>query len=169
MRGLTLRQEDAGSVFPLLLTLSGYLAMERGSELVEPCDLIKAIYIADLEHVSSFWDHWEGFERFVSNRKSAKRPAQTYVNRILYLIRLELTSRENPGCFIGFGAVSQPLRERVDAARKLAGARDGSPGSPSSQDLLFCACSHDPDLAAALQSSGLHLKRLAAAVQEPSR
>jgi len=41
--------------------------MERGSELIEPRDLIKAIYIADLEHVSAFWDAWEGFERLVND------------------------------------------------------------------------------------------------------
>jgi hypothetical protein len=37
---------DTWGVFPLLMQLSGHVAMERGSEW--PLDLIKAIYIAGL-------------------------------------------------------------------------------------------------------------------------
>jgi uncharacterized repeat protein (TIGR03803 family) len=44
----------------------------RGSELIEPRDLIKAIYVADLEHVSSFWTDWEGFERLVTDANESQ-------------------------------------------------------------------------------------------------
>ena len=71
--------------------------MERGSELIEPRDLLKAIYIADLEHVSVFWNDWEGFERFVTSEKLAQGVSQTYINRTLYLFRLEMMSSENAG------------------------------------------------------------------------
>lgn len=60
---------DTWGVFPLLMQLSGHVAMERGSEW--PLDLIKAIYIAGLEHVSAFWNSWEGFERLVNEQKLA--------------------------------------------------------------------------------------------------
>jgi hypothetical protein len=56
----------------LLLAVSGYATMERGSELIEPRDLIKAIYVADLEHVSSFWTDWEGFERLVTDANESQ-------------------------------------------------------------------------------------------------
>ena len=49
--GTILKQVDAGGVLPLLFMVSGYVAMERGSEFIEPRDLVKAIYIVDLEHV----------------------------------------------------------------------------------------------------------------------
>jgi hypothetical protein len=38
-----------------MLVAVRYAAMERGSEVIEPQDLIKAICIVDLEHVSSLW------------------------------------------------------------------------------------------------------------------
>jgi hypothetical protein len=62
---------DTWGVFPLLMQLSGHVAMEGGSEWIEPLDLIKAIYIAGLEHVSAFWSSWEGFERLVNEQKLA--------------------------------------------------------------------------------------------------
>jgi hypothetical protein len=33
--------------------------------VIEPRDLVKAIYMVDLEHVSSLWNGWEAFEAFV--------------------------------------------------------------------------------------------------------
>ena len=160
-----LRPEDVGGVCLLLFTVSGFLAMERGSELMEPRDLIEAIYIADLEHVSSLWNDWEGFERFITSQRSTSRLSQTYVNRILYLVRVESASREHPGSFVGLGKPSPPFRDIVISARRLASERCGNPTSPSSRDLLFSACSHDPELAAALQASGLQPEKLLAAVR----
>ena len=161
-----LKLEDAGGVCPLLFMVSGYVAMGRGSELIEPRDLIEAIYIVDLEHVSSLWNDWEGFERFITNQRSSSRLSQTYVNRILCLVQIELASREHPGSFVGLGKLSQSFREIVNAARSLASEHAGAPTSPSSRDLLFCACSVDFELARALQESGLQLEKLAASVRK---
>jgi hypothetical protein len=162
--GQILKLVDTGGVVPLLFMVSGYAAMERGSETIEPYDLIKAIYIVDLEHVSMFWDNWEGFERLVSKERGVGGLPDIYINRTLYLVRLEAMSRENAGSFVGIGRPSQAFQAIVAAARTIASERAGCPGTPSSRDLLFCACSVDPELSAALQASGLQLEKLAAAV-----
>jgi hypothetical protein len=164
--GTILKQVDAGGVLPLLLMVSGYAAMERGSEFIEPRDLVKAIYIVDLEHVSLFWNSWEGFERFIISEKLAEGISQTYINRPLYLLRIELAARENPGCFTGLGKPSQAIRQLVDSARTLASEREGRLGTPSSRDLLFCACSQESELSAGLEQSGLQLEKLATAVRD---
>ena len=78
--GTILKQVDAGGVLPFLFMVSGYAAMERGSEFIEPRDLVKAIYIVDLEHVSLFWNSWEDFERFIMSEKLAEGISQTYIN-----------------------------------------------------------------------------------------
>ncbi|HTC92891.1 MAG TPA: hypothetical protein VK699_05510 [Terriglobales bacterium] len=161
--GATLSREDAGGLLPLLFMVSGYAAMERGSELIEPRDLIKAIYVADLEHVSIFWNDWEGLERLVSSEKLVTGNSGVYINRILYLIGIDRMSRESEGVTV-LGRPSQAFKEIMAAARKLASERTGAPSTPSSRDLLFCACSQDPELSAALQKSGLRLEKLAAAV-----
>jgi hypothetical protein len=95
--GVMLKPEDIGGVCLLLFGVSGYAAMERGSELIEPCDLIKAIYIVDLEHVSSCWTDWEGFEKLVTKERLATGISTTYINRILYLLRFDAMSREKAG------------------------------------------------------------------------
>jgi hypothetical protein len=159
-----LEPTDAWGVFPLLLQVSGYAAMERGSELIEPRDLIKAIYIADLEHVSAFWIAWEGFERLVNDQKLANGRSATYINRTIYLIRLELAMREIPEGVIELRRVSPTLERMVTAARKFASDRLGAATTPSSRDLLFAACSLDPELADSLRKSGLQLAKLAEAV-----
>jgi hypothetical protein len=61
MDGLVLKPGDVGGVLVLLFMVSGYAAMERGSEMIELRDLVEAIYIADLEHVQEFWNDWQGF------------------------------------------------------------------------------------------------------------
>lgn len=155
---------DAWGVCALLFQVSGYAAMERGSELIEPRDLIKAIYIADLEHVSVFWDAWEGFERLVNDETLANGRSGTYINRILYLVRLEMAIRDSPDGFIGLGRPSPTLQKIVAAARKLASERSGAVATPSSRDLLFATCSLEPDLSESLQKSGLQLAKLADAV-----
>jgi hypothetical protein len=166
--GISLKPVDAGGVYPMLVAVSGYAAMERGSELIEPQDLIKAIYIVDLEHVSSFWSDWEGYEKLVTKQRLDKGFSETYINRTLYLVRLELMMRENPGSFIGLGRPSPTIKEIVAAARKLTSERTGTSTTPSSRDLLFCACAQDPELSAALQESGLQLEKLTAAVGSSS-
>jgi hypothetical protein len=163
MDGPMLKPEDVGGVLVLLFMVSGYAAMERGSEMIELRDLVKAIYVADLEHVQEFWNDWQGFEKFVTSEKLANGVTETYINRTLYLVRVELISRDNPGGFIGLGRPSLALRETVASARKLVSERVG-PSSPDSRDLLFCACCQDPELLEALRESGLQLEKLAAAV-----
>jgi len=155
---------DAWGVFPLLFLVSGYAAMERGSELIEPRDLIKAIYIADLEHVSAFWNAWEGFERLVNDEVLANGRSGTYINRVLYLVRLELAMRDSPDGFTGLGRPSPSLQTIVATARKLSSDRSGAVATPSSRELLFATCSLDPELSESLQKSGLQLAKLADAV-----
>lgn len=164
MDGLVLKPGDVGGVLVLLFMVSGYAAMERGSEMIELRDLVEAIYIADLEHVQEFWNDWQGFEKFVTSEKLGNGVTETFISRTLYLVRLELMSRDNPGSFIGLGHPSLAFKETVAAARKLVSERVGRPASPTSRDLLFCACSQDPKLSNALQESGLQLENLAAAV-----
>jgi hypothetical protein len=65
--GLLRPELDREGPWLLLMMVSGYAAMERESEQTEPIDLIKALYIVDLEHLAKFWDDWEGFEKLVSN------------------------------------------------------------------------------------------------------
>lgn len=161
---ITLKLIDSRGVLPLLLMVSGYIAMERESDSIEPRDLIKAIYIVDLEHVSMFWSNWEGFERLVTNQTLIAGQSVTYINRILYLVRAEATARESSGSFSGLGIPSPALQEMIAAARKLASERTGSPTTPSSRDLLFCSCCQDLQLSAALRKSGLQFEKLTAAV-----
>jgi hypothetical protein len=163
--GVFLKRIDAGGVWPLLMMVSGYAAMERGSEFIEPRDLIKGIYVVDLEHVSIFWSDWEGFEKFVTSGKLGNGASESYINRTLYLVRLEMMSRDHPGQFIGVGKPSSALKEIVATARAFASERVGAPSTPSSRDLLFSACSQDSDLSAALQESGLQLEKLVAWVR----
>jgi len=161
-----LERIDVGGVFPLLLMISGHAAMERGSEWIEPLDLIKAIYIADLEHVSAFWDVWEGFETLVNDQKLANGYSVTYINRTLYLIQIQLAMRDSPsGTFVGFGKAALTLQNVVSLARKIASDRSGATATPSSRDFLFATCSVVPELSESLQKSGLQLAKLEAAVR----
>ncbi|MFI5072550.1 MAG: hypothetical protein ACHP8A_16835 [Terriglobales bacterium] len=164
--GAMLTREDVGGVFPLLAMVSAYAAIERGSDLMEPRDLIKAIYIADLEHVSSFWDNWEGFEKLVTSERLVTGGSMTYINRCLYLMQIHLMSKEHQNGFTGLAKVSPAYQEIVADARKLATERTGLPSTPSARDLLFCVCNKDPELSVALQASGLKLKKLDAAVRK---
>ena len=68
--GTILKQVDAGGVLPFLFMVSGYAAMERGSEFIEPRDLVKAIYIVDLEHVSLVLEQLGGFRTIHYERKA---------------------------------------------------------------------------------------------------
>lgn len=152
----------------MLLAVSGYAAMERGSESVEPRDLLKAIYVVDLEHVSKFWDDWEGFEGLVKKGKLATGATGNYLNRTLYLVRVQALMERNPDSAFEFGRASQSLLDVVAAARKGVTNREGS-GTPSSKDLLYAICSHDTELAGALKASGLATDKLADAVSRSRR
>jgi hypothetical protein len=46
-------EQDNEGPWPLLMMVSGYAAMERESEKIDPIDLIKALYIVDLEHCAA--------------------------------------------------------------------------------------------------------------------
>jgi hypothetical protein len=166
--GLLLRPEqDSTGPWPLLMMVSGYAAMERGSEQTEPIDLLKALYVVDLEHLAKFWDDWEGFEELVSNQRLANGQSKIYINRMQYLIYLEqIRASHEPNKIYLHPPVSPKLEEIVNAARALASKREGAPSTPTSRDLLICTCSHDPGLRTALQESGLQLEKLAAAVGE---
>jgi len=165
---LLLNKEDVGGILPLLLSVSGYAAMERGSELIEPCDLLKAIYVVDLEHTSKFWDDWESFEHLVSRGELANAAKRKYLNRVLYLIEVQTLMKSNTGTAFEFGRASQSLVNVVAAARKTVTIREGS-STPASKDLLYAICSHDPELAETLKASGLATDKLAEAVGSPHR
>ena len=152
-----------GGVLPLLLQSSGWCAMERGLELSEPIDLVKAIYIVDLEHVSNFWNDWQGLERFILAIPMVGGRKLTYLNRTAKLFELYIVGRDNPGQLVPFAPPSRDVQEIAFAAQELALDRN-SDQPPSSCDLLWCACRLDTALSEALQESGLQIESLAAAI-----
>jgi hypothetical protein len=164
--GPLLKTADLGGVCPLLFAASGYAALQRGSASIEIQDLIRAIYIVDLEHVAKFWIDWEGFERFVSAQLGSAGRPETYINRIWFLIQLQLAAAREEGTLTPLARPSVELAQVVAAARDLASKRSGNPSTPSSGDLLFCVCSREPSLAAGLRASGLQLEKLRDAVGE---
>jgi hypothetical protein len=164
-----LKRVDVEGVLPLLLSVSGYAAMERRSNIVEPCDLLKAIYIVDLEHVSMFWRDWEGFERLVLGERPGSRSSGKYVNRVLYLNQVQALMRARPNTAFEFGRASKSLLENVDAARKFAEDREGSGSTPSSRDLLLAIYSQDRVLAVSLKASGLAIDKLRRVVRGKPR
>ncbi|HEY4049286.1 MAG TPA: hypothetical protein VGM27_20690 [Acidobacteriaceae bacterium] len=149
-----------------LLPSSGWSAMERGSEFIEPIDLVKAIYIVDLEHVAMYWDDWRNYEAFILEIRLADGRKPGYINRIQKYLDWRLALRENPGEFVRHAPPSPDVQEIAFAAQRLASARSGEVGTPTSCDLLFCACSRDPGLSEALQQAGLQLKELEAAIKK---
>lgn len=133
--------------------------MERGSERIESQDLIKAIYMVDLEHVVTYWNNWEAFEAFVLSNEEG------YVNRILYLVQVEMIRAKMEGAQ-ELAGISNSVLEIVSAARKLASDKIGAPATPSSRELLFCACSLDSQLSESLQQFGLNFAKLAESVKK---
>jgi hypothetical protein len=160
-----LRLLNNKGVWRHLLPICGWSAKERGSELIEPIDLIKAIYIVDLDHVAKYWDDWEGLEDFVTQIKYRNGHVATYINRTHYLLEVFYAARNQAGEFIPIGHPTAAFDDVVAAARKSAVERDGSGADPSSRDFLYSACSLDPTLANALQDSGLQLDKLEAWVR----
>jgi hypothetical protein len=115
--------------------------------------------------VTKFWDDWEGFEALVSNQRLGNGQTRTYINRIHYLIYFErIRAAQKPDSIRLFPPVSPILEKIVKAARELASKREGSGITPTSRDLLFSVCSHDPELKSALEKSGLQIEKLAEAV-----
>ena len=164
-----LRLEDPAGVWPTLMMVSGYAAMERDSETIEVIDLVKAIYIVDLEHVARFWDDWEQFEELVSNQRLGNGMNKIYINRTLYLQNLQLSVRESdPGKsqIMILGSPSPKYLEIINTARAIASKREGAAAPFTTRDLLFSICSQDHDMLVALQKSGLQLKKLEAAVNK---
>ena len=157
-----------GGVWSILSIISGWSAEERGSETIEPLDLVRAIYIVDLEHVAALWNDWEGFERFISNVVLSDGRHAGYTNRTLYLIQTYLAAMENKGQFMALGKRSKVVHEIVVSAKQVAGERTGNDEPPSSRDLLYCVCAHQPDLSRALQESGLDLGKLVTSVRRQS-
>jgi hypothetical protein len=163
---MILEPEDAGGVIPLLLLVSAFAAMERGSDCVELRDLIKAIYVVDLEHVATYWNDWEGFETLVSSEKLVTGvQSGAYINRTLYLIGAEQIRSEG-GSITACGSPSEAFGDVIAAARELARTRQGFVSTPTSRDLLFTCCNQDKELARELQKSGLQFDKLAAAVRK---
>jgi hypothetical protein len=152
-----------------LFSMCGMSAMERGAKLIEPIDLVKAIYIVDLEHVSMFWNDWRNYEKFVSEVILANGRKGGYINRTERILQLYMIGRENPGQFAFMMTPSPMLQDIVFSARKLAQERSGEDEPPSSCDLLYCTCSQDAGLSEALKQSGLQLERLASAVKGTGR
>lgn len=158
---LTFRElATIGGVFFDILGVSGWCAELRESKVSEPIDLIKAIYIVDLEHVSKYWSDWERFEAFILDIPLAGGRKVTYINRAREQFELFMAGRDDPGRqLVTFALPSLQLQEIVSAARELASARGR--GLPlSSCDLLLCACRQDRGLSEVLQKSGLQLDRL---------
>ena len=154
---------NLSGIYPLLAMMSGLLAMQRGSDLVEVVDLVGAIYIVDLEHVSHFWKNWEDFEQLVSQRLLGDDANFGYINRALYLIKMELMLREREGLFI-FGKLSSEFVEVISAAAEVARDQKRFSDDPSSKDILLCVCNYDAKMSKLLQESGLQITNLEASV-----
>lgn len=144
---------DVDGVLPLLVLVAGFCTLERGSQSIEPIDLLKAMYIADFDHVAPCWANWEDLERFVLGG------SRTFVNRTLLLIQIHSAQRD-PGESKELARVSSIVNRIVAEARKFANERVGSPSTPSTRELLYHMCSLDEQMSAALQKSGLDLERL---------
>ena len=147
-----------------LFPVSGWSAMQRGCAATEPIDLVKAIYIVDLEHTSRYWNDWQDYETFVLGIPLVDGRKVAYINRIQESLHLHLAARENPGQLVTFPPPSAAVQKIIFAADKIAKARAGEDQSPSSCDLLYCTCSQDPVLSESLQQAGLQLEKLAASV-----
>src|ERR1700743_3500416 len=102
-----------GGVFFELLPVSGWCAEHRGAKLSEPIDLVKAIYLIDLEHVSKYWDSWENFEAFIIDIPLAEGRKLTYINRAHTQFKMFMLVREEPGRFVSFAPPSLEVQEIV--------------------------------------------------------
>jgi hypothetical protein len=155
--------QDYGGIWPFIMAMSGYVSKMRGSETIEPTDLLKAIYIADLEHVAMLWDDWERFENLVSNQQLFAGQTGVYINRTLEIINLQLSLRgpesQDAAKFFA-GAPSKKVKEIVTTARSLASIRGGDIRPFTTRDLLFSICSCDQEMQTVLEQSGLNVNKL---------
>lgn len=156
---------EIGGVWRVLFPVSGMCAEQRGSSTIEPIDIVKAIFVVDLERVSMYWDNWQDFEKFVLDVPLADGRKQDYINRFLYLMSWHLAHRDNAGQLMFFPPPSSLVQGIVLAAQELASARSQDL-PPSSRDFLLCACRQDQGLSEALQKSGLQLERLACDLEQ---
>lgn len=159
---VVLKPEDTNTAWPLLLAASGYAAMERDSELVDLRDLLKAIYIVDLEHVIDYWGDWRAYEALVSGPTLGTQ-SSAYINRMLQLIRIDGMWRELSGSQ-RLWVPTDSLVAVVESARTFATTRLRSPSGPSATDLLFSVCNYDSQISKMLQDAGLQLEKLKRAV-----
>jgi len=145
----------------MILWIAGVSAVERGSEYIEPKDLLKGIYVVDLEHVAQFWESWEQFEHIISTDKLANGVTVDYINRTLYLVRVYVAANEGGALF---ARRSLAVNEIIARAKRFAVERSAVK-SPTSRDLLFSIVGIDRELSSALEESGLKLSELEAAVK----
>ena len=149
-----------GGVWFDLFPVSGDCSGLRGATQIEPIDLVKAIYIVDLEHVAMFWDDWRNFEAYLLSLILANGKKAGFINRTKMHLARHLAGMMNPGQFWHLPPASTEVRQIVFEAKRLASARAGSDAEPSSCDLLYCICSSDTEISSALRKSGLQLERL---------
>ena len=140
-------------IWRLLLTIAGVSAEERGDKYLEPIDLVKAIYIVDLEHVAEYWDDWKNFEKFVLSMPLIQGKKHFFIHRQEYLFRYWSTARENPGQFMFVHTPSPNILEVAEMARELVESRGDENLAPTSCDFLYCACIKDSELSKQLHAS----------------
>lgn len=156
---------DRGGIWGTLLSISSWIAKERGSKSIDLRDFVIAIYIVDLEHTARYWDDWENFEKFVIQARRSDHRSSAYLNRTLYLFETQLAARENPGLAIASLEVTEALREAIVRARTFAKNRGGGNRSATSCDFLLSICMQEPSLCIDLKRYGLQVDRLEAVVK----
>ncbi|HMG86730.1 MAG TPA: hypothetical protein VK574_13445 [Terracidiphilus sp.] len=162
-----MRLLEVGGIVSLLLPISGLSAELRSSETIEPIDLVKAIYIVDLEHVAMYWNDWRNFEKFVLCIPLTDGKVHSYLNRMEQYLAWQLALRENAGQLMTYPNPSQIVRQIVFDAEQIAGERERKKIPPSSCDLMFSVCKHDRSLSETLQHAGLQFELLQKEVAGP--
>jgi hypothetical protein len=166
---MMLEPGDVGGVLPLLLTVAGYAALERSSDSIESSDLLKALYVVDLEHISAFYRNWQDLETLVTKQGLTGGNSGRYLNRTLYLVEAHKLPETSSGSLLIFGQASDGLRRIVYHARKFAADREQTPATPTSKDLLLSIILNDPKLGAELKTCGIQMEFLSSAVQGKPR
>jgi hypothetical protein len=144
-------------------SLSLWLADARGSKIIEPCDLLEAVYACSLEwsKIGTYWRDWSAFEGLLRADCGNVGP------RIQYWIgRAEWLRCLRKGRFVMKAPTPELARARREA---LALARSWSPGQRPTlvhlEHLLYAlATGKDSAVAARLLASGLDLGALEEAV-----
>lgn len=162
MAGSTGNPKDARvrGVWFDLLPVSAECAELRGSEVIALIDVVKAIYVVDLEHVSMFWDDWRNFEAYLCTIELADGTVSGFINRAKLHLTAYIESRMDPGLVIPHVAISDDVSAVVLDANSLARSRSGTDTPATSCDILFCICRRSLQLSSSLQESGLALEQL---------